>query len=53
MSIAMRMCWANWAFFVVVVLLSLSSLLAGCGKTGDLYLPEEPAQQHSSQQKNN
>ena len=41
MSIAMRMCWANWALFAVVVVLSLSSLLSACGKTGDLYLPDE------------
>jgi len=46
----MRICWANWAFLLVIVLLSLSSLLAGCGKTGDLYLPDEPEQPQQSQQ---
>lgn len=41
----MRFCWANWLFIVVVAVLSLSSMLTGCGKTGDLYLPDESAEQ--------
>ena len=35
------MCKANWLLLVVVAVLAISSLLSGCGKTGDLYLPEE------------
>jgi len=46
----MRICWANWAFLLVIILLSLSSLLAGCGKTGPLYLPDEPAPQQTNGQ---
>ncbi|MDH5473920.1 MAG: lipoprotein [Gammaproteobacteria bacterium] len=41
----MRFCWANWLFIIVVAILSLSSLLTSCGKTGDLYLPENESQQ--------
>jgi predicted small lipoprotein YifL len=39
------MCWANRMLFAVVVLLWLSSLLSGCGKTGPLYLPDDEKQQ--------
>ena len=45
MRIAMRLCWAEWAFIVVVILIALSSLLSGCGKTGNLYLPDKSEQQ--------
>lgn len=45
----MRFCWANWLLLVVIATLSLSSLLAGCGKTGDLYLPEETQQSNKEQ----
>ena len=45
----MRVCWAHWVFIAVVALLFVSSLLAGCGKTGDLYLPDEPTGQQVEQ----
>lgn len=35
------MCKANWLFLAVVAVLAISSLLSGCGKTGDLYLPDK------------
>ncbi|MDH5764568.1 MAG: lipoprotein [Gammaproteobacteria bacterium] len=41
----MKYCWANWVFIVVLAVLSLSSLLSGCGKTGDLYLPDKETEQ--------
>jgi len=37
----MRFCWANWLLFIVIAGLSLSSMLSACGKTGDLYLPDQ------------
>lgn len=45
----MRFCWANWLFLMVIVVLSLSSILTGCGKTGDLYLPEQSPQSNKEQ----
>lgn len=38
----MRMCWTQWLLLATVILLGTMSLLAGCGKKGKLYLPEEP-----------
>ncbi len=43
----MKFCWANGVLLLVVALLSLSSLLSSCGKTGDLYLPEQ-TEQHNN-----
>ena len=48
MSIAMKFCWANGVFFLVVFLLSVSSMLSSCGKTGDLYLPDSPSESQAS-----
>lgn len=36
-------------FLMFVVIISLSSMLSACGKTGDLYLPDE---EESSEEKN-
>lgn len=37
----MRICWAQYAFMVIVAVLGLAAMLAGCGAKGDLYLPPE------------
>ena len=37
----MRPCPAHWLLILVVVLLGTASLLAGCGKKGPLYLPDQ------------
>lgn len=36
-------CWGNWAFFIIVTLLFVMTLLSGCGTKGDLYLPDKKA----------
>jgi len=36
---------------LVVVLLCAGLLLAACGQKGDLYLPDEPAQQEQEEEK--
>ncbi|MCW8992569.1 MAG: lipoprotein [Gammaproteobacteria bacterium] len=39
----MRICWAQYAFWGVIVALGVMAMLAGCGAKGDLYLPpDEP-----------
>ncbi|MFW2372788.1 MAG: LPS translocon maturation chaperone LptM [Gammaproteobacteria bacterium] len=45
----MRFCWANWLLLVVIAGLSVSSMLASCGKTGDLYLPDQTQQTKQEQ----
>jgi len=45
MGLLMKFCWANWLFFLVIAGLSVSSMLSGCGKTGNLYLPDEQVDQ--------
>jgi predicted small lipoprotein YifL len=45
----MRICWAQYTLWAVIVVLGLLSMLAGCGSKGDLYLPE-PEQQAPPQQ---
>ena len=45
----MRFCWANWLLLIVIAGLSLSSMLSGCGKMGDLYLPEQTQQTNKEQ----
>ena len=47
-NIAMRLCRAEWTFIIVVVLIAFTNMLSGCGKMGDLYLPD-PATEQSSQ----
>ena len=40
----MRICWAQYAFWLVIAALGVMAMLAGCGAKGDLYLPpDEPA----------
>jgi predicted small lipoprotein YifL len=34
-------CWANYAFVLVVAILSVGSMLSACGVKGPLYLPPE------------
>ncbi len=40
----MRFCWAQYAFWAVIVALGVITLLSGCGAKGDLYLPPEQKQ---------
>jgi predicted small lipoprotein YifL len=40
----MRFCWAQYAFWAVIVSLGVMSMLTGCGAKGDLYLPPEQNQ---------
>ncbi|HIO97824.1 MAG TPA: hypothetical protein EYG71_07860 [Leucothrix sp.] len=38
-----KICWVNWLFAIMVAglaLLSLSTMLSGCGNRGSLYLPD-------------
>jgi len=38
-----KICWVNWLFAIMVAglaLLSLSTMLSGCGNKGALYLPD-------------
>jgi len=44
----MKFCWPRVLFLFMVVMLSISSLLVGCGKTGDLYLPDEDGSKKES-----
>lgn len=37
----MRICWAQYALWAVIVALAVMAMLAGCGAKGDLYLPPE------------
>ena len=41
----MKRCWANLLFLVVVAVLGIGAVLAGCGQKGPLYLPDEGTQQ--------
>jgi predicted small lipoprotein YifL len=40
----MRFCWAQYAFWAVIIALGVMSMLSGCGAKGDLYLPPEQKQ---------
>jgi len=43
-----NICWANWLFTLMIVglfLLSVSTVLSGCGNKGALTLPEKSATQ--------
>ncbi len=35
----MRNCWAQYALWLVIAALGVSSMLSGCGAKGDLFLP--------------
>jgi len=38
-----NICWVNWLYAAMIVFLfivSISSMLSGCGNKGDLYLPD-------------
>jgi predicted small lipoprotein YifL len=37
----MRLCIPQLAFIALVIVLGVGSMLAGCGKKGPLYLPDE------------
>ena len=37
----MRLCIPQLAFIALVILLGVGSMLAGCGKKGPLYLPDQ------------
>jgi predicted small lipoprotein YifL len=36
-------CWAGTAFYLLVALLGVASMIGACGQKGPLYLPEPPA----------
>jgi len=39
-----NICWVNWLFFLMIgafALISISTILSGCGNKGDLTLPEK------------
>jgi predicted small lipoprotein YifL len=40
----MRFCIPQLAFIALVIVLGVGSMLAGCGKKGPLYLPDEKPQ---------
>ena len=40
----MRFCIPQLAFIALIVILGVSSMLAGCGKKGPLYLPDQKSQ---------
>jgi len=49
-----QFCWVNWLFAAMVVFLaviSISSMLAGCGNKGDLYLPDSSSSNATSSDK--
>ncbi|WP_296698085.1 LPS translocon maturation chaperone LptM [Thiocapsa sp. UBA6158] len=35
-------CWARTAFYLLVTVLGIASMLGACGQKGPLYLPEPP-----------
>ena len=37
----MRICWAQYTLWGVIIVLATLGMLAGCGAKGDLYLPPE------------
>lgn len=48
----MNRCWAGYAFFAMLLILSLGSMLSACGVKGALYLPaEEQTGEASSSEK--
>jgi predicted small lipoprotein YifL len=46
----MRFCIPQLAFIALVIILGVSSMLAGCGKKGPLYIPDQKTQ-HNLQQR--
>jgi len=41
-----NICWVNWLYAAMLIFLfvvSISSMLSGCGNKGDLYLPDHSA----------
>jgi len=45
----MRLCIPQLAFIALVILLGVGSMLAGCGKKGPLYLPDQKPQNTQQQ----
>ena len=43
----MRICWAQYLLWAVIIGLGVATMLSGCGAKGDLYLPSNPQQQQS------
>ncbi|EGV19144.1 LPS translocon maturation chaperone LptM [Thiocapsa marina] len=35
-------CWARTAFYLLVTVLGIASMIGACGQKGPLYLPEPP-----------
>ena len=46
----MRLCIPQLAFIALVILLGVGSMLAGCGKKGPLYLPDQNPENTLQQQ---
>lgn len=47
----MKTCWAQYLFWLVILVLGSGSALSACGQKGDLYLPESqtaPAKKSSA-----
>ena len=36
----MKTCWAQYLFWLVIIILGSGSALSACGQKGDLYLPD-------------
>ena len=47
----MKYYWVNDKALLLIALLSVSSMLSACGKTGALYLPDENAQESQQEKK--
>jgi predicted small lipoprotein YifL len=37
----MKNCWAQYLFWLVIMILGTGSALSACGQKGDLYLPDK------------
>ena len=45
----MKPCWAQYLLWTIITLAGVSAMLAGCGQTGPLYLPDDAAPQTEAQ----
>ena len=47
----MRICWAQYAMWAVIMVLGIASMLSGCGAKGPLYMPKETVEAAKQQAK--
>jgi len=47
----MKTCWAQYLFWLVILILGAGSILSACGQKGDLYLPDAAPAKTSSPDK--